>query len=51
MESWVSLGGKEDRTNIQILAEVEIEMGLCVRKEEILPTRPTTPSQFKYMCN
>ena len=27
IESWVSLGGKEGRTNIQIMAELRIQMG------------------------
>ena len=43
MESWVSLGGKEGLTNIQISAEKSrgANWGPCGRKAEILPTAPT----------
>mgnify|MGYP001794311290 CR=1 FL=1 len=36
MESWVSLGGKEGRTNVQALAELESNWIPCGRKAEIL---------------
>ena len=45
MESWVGLGGKEGRTNIQISAKPGIEQGTLWLKAEILPTAPTTPAQ------
>ena len=42
MESWVGLGGKEGRTNLQISAEPGSNWGPCGRKADILPNAPTT---------
>ena len=42
MESWVSLGGKEGHTKVEILAEPKIEPDLVVA--DVLLTAPTRPS-------
>ena len=47
MESWVSLGRKEGRTNItRISAEPGSNWEPCGRKTEILPTAPTMPALY-----
>ena len=58
MESRVSLGRKDDRTNVQILAEPGIEpvRGPCGQMAEILPTVATmrTPMvgiHLYFVCN
>ena len=49
MESWVSLGGKEGCTNIQVSAEPGWNWGPCGWNAEILQTVPTMPAlAFKY---
>ena len=49
MQSWVSLGGKESHTNIQISAETGSNWGPCGRKADILHLRQPCPTcSFKY---
>ena len=43
-ESWVSLGGKEGYTNIQITVKPESNRRRCGRKAEILPIAPIMPA-------
>ena len=45
MESWISLGGKEGHTKIQISAKLGSNWGPCGQEAEILPTAPTMPAQ------
>ena len=45
MESWVSLGGKDTQTSIQLSAEPGSNWGPCGRKAEILLNAPTMPAQ------
>ena len=47
MERWVSLGGKEGRTKIQISAEPGSNWRACGRKAEMLLNVPTMPAQGK----
>ena len=48
MESWVSLGGKEGRTNrFKSWQMLELNWGPCGRKAVILPTAPATPTLSK----
>ena len=44
MASWVSLGGKEGRTNIQISAEPGIELGTLWSESRDLTTAPIMPT-------
>ena len=47
MESWVSLGRKEGRSNVQISTEPGIKQGkLWSERAEILPTAQTTPALY-----